>query len=162
VLDLRQNPGGYVTAADSVTSEFVRSGIDVALVYRDGKREEHAVTGKGRAFDQRLVVLVDGGSASASEIVAGALRDHKRATLVGQKTYGKGSVQEDFGVRNGGNLHLTVAYYYTPSGQLLEHNGLTPDTVVALPTEDLFYQVDLAGSDPAKDPQLQAALAALK
>ena len=161
VLDLRQNPGGYVSAADSVVSEFVKSGKTVTLIGRDGSKEEHTASGNGVAFTQKLVVLIDDQSASASEIVSGALKDNHRATLVGIKSFGKGSVQEDFSLRNGGDLHLTIALWYTPSGLSIEKNGITPDRVVTLPQASARYEVDQTSSKPAADTQLQAALAAL-
>jgi carboxyl-terminal processing protease len=162
ILDLRQNPGGYVSAADNIVSEFVQSGTTVTVVGRDNARDEHKTTGKGVAFTQKLVVLVDENSASASEITAGALEDNHRATLVGKKTFGKGLVEDDFPLRNGGSLHLTIAYWYRPNGQSIDKNGITPDKVVALDKPENFWDVENAASDPAKDQQLQAALAALK
>jgi carboxyl-terminal processing protease len=161
VLDLRGNPGGYVSSADAVTSEFVKEGNNVTIIGRDGHKEEHPVSGKGVAFTQKLVVLIDQDSASASEIVAGALKDYHRAVLVGQKSYGKGSVQEDFAVRRG-NLHLTIAFWYTPSGASIEPNGITPDVSVALASPQSFYEVESPTADPTKDAQLQAALAQLR
>lgn len=163
VLDMRQNPGGFVSAADFVSSEFIRSGRNVTLIGRGGEQEKHDVSGKGIAFTQPLVVLVDGNTASAAEIVSGALKDHHRAFLIGEKTFGKGSVQEDFDVRStGGDLHLTIAYWYTPSGVSIERNGITPDAAVALPAAEDFYEIADTGSDPAKDAQLQAALQHLR
>lgn len=162
ILDLRGNGGGFVSASDRVTSEFVSSGLNVVIVGRDGKRDEHRVTGHGAAFSQKLVVLVDENTASASEIVAGSLEDNHRATLVGKKTFGKGSVQDDFVLRNGGDLHLTIAYWYRPNGQTIERNGITPDKDVALATPESFWDVVDASSDPKGDAQLQAALVAVK
>lgn len=162
VLDLRQNPGGYVSAADAVVSEFVQSGTSVVVVGRNNAREEHKVSGKGVAFTQKLVVLVDGNTASAAEITAGALEDNHRATLVGVKTFGKGLVEQDYPLRNGGDLHLTVAYWFRPNGQSIDKNGITPDKVVPLDKPENMWDVDTPTSDPAKDNQLQAALAALK
>jgi carboxyl-terminal processing protease len=162
ILDLRQNPGGYVSAADSVVSEFVESGASVTVVGRNNSREEHRVSGKGIAFSPKLVVLVDGNTASAAEITSGALEDNHRATLVGQKTFGKGLVEEDYPLRNGGALHLTIAYWYRPNGQSIDKNGITPDQVVALDKPENLWDVDMATSDPAKDAQLQTALNDLK
>ena len=162
VLDLRQNPGGYVSAADSVVSEFVQSGTSVVVVGRNNQKEEHKVSGHGVAFTQKLVVLVDGNTASAAEITAGALEDNHRATLVGQKTFGKGLVEQDYPLRNGGDLHLTIAYWFRPNGQSIDKNGITPDKVVALDKPENLWDIDTPGSDPAKDAQLQAALVALK
>ncbi|MHB8507677.1 MAG: S41 family peptidase [Candidatus Dormibacteria bacterium] len=158
ILDLRQNPGGYVATSDQVASEFIKDGLNVTLVGRGGKREEHRVSGKGVAFTEPLVVLVDEQSASASEILSGALKDNNRAFLVGKKTFGKGSVQEDFQLRNGGDLHLTVAYWYTPRNVSIERNGITPDLSVDLSTPESFYEVDRSDSNPAGDAQLQAAI----
>ena len=108
------------------------------------------------------MVLIDEQTASAAEIVAGALQDNHRAlALVGKKTFGKGSVQTDFSLRNGGDLHLTIAYWFTPSGTSIEKNGITPDRDVGLAQPQAMYQVDQAGADPAKDAQLGAALALL-
>ena len=161
ILDLRQNPGGFVTAADRTVSEFVSSGETVTVAGRTSK-EVHKVTGQGVAFAPRLVVLVDENSASASEIVSGALQDHHRALLIGNKTFGKGLVEQDFPLRNGGDLHLTIAYWYRPSGKSINLVGITPDQVVALAHPTDFYEVDVPTADPAKDAQLQAGIAALK
>lgn len=158
VLDLRGNPGGFVDAAVDVISEFVQKGNAVILVGRDGRDQPKPVTGSGRAFTNRLVVLVDADTASASEITAGALEDYGRGTLVGVKTFGKGSVQEDFLLRGGDDLHLTIAHWLTPKRHPIDNIGITPDRTVALaqPTDE--YAVDQPGSDPSKDAQLQAAL----
>jgi carboxyl-terminal processing protease len=165
VLDLRGNPGGFVTAADSVVSQFVSSGLTVTVAERSG-RTDHKVTGQGVAFNPKLVVLVDENSASASEIVAGALQDHHRGPLVGNKTFGKGLVEQDFPLRNKGDLHLTIAYWYRPSGKSINLVGITPDQTVALAHPSDFYEVDQPvgqpGSDPGKDAQLQAGLAAFQ
>jgi carboxyl-terminal processing protease len=162
VLDLRQNPGGYVSAADAVVSEFVQSGSTVTVVGRNNSKDEHKVSGQGVAFSQKLVVLVDGNSASASEITAGALEDNHRATLVGVKTFGKGLVEQDYPLRNGGDIHLTIAYWFRPNGQSIDKNGITPDKVVPLDKPEDLYDIDSSTSDAVKDNQLQAALAALK
>jgi carboxyl-terminal processing protease len=161
LLDLRRNPGGFVSAADRVVSEFVQSGTTVTLVGRDS-RDQHKVSGQGVAFTTKVVVLVDENSASASEIVAGALQDHHRAVLVGIKTFGKGLVEQDYPLRNGGDLHLTIAYWYRPSGKSINLVGITPDTTVTLATPQDLYEVADPSADPTHDAQLQAALAALK
>ena len=168
LLDLRENPGGFVTAANSVVSEFVRSGISVSIVGRDGKHDDQRVSGNGVAFSQSLAVLIDGQTASAAEIVAGALKDNHRAKLVGDRSFGKGSVQDDFPVSNGGDLHLTVAHWFTPSGHSIQKNasdpnsgGITPDRALSLNQADHFYNIDNPSSNPAMDNQLQAALALL-
>ena len=161
VFDLRRNPGGYVSAADQVISEFVQSGESVTLVGRT-TRDVHHVTGKGIAYAPKLAVLVDENSASASEITAGALQDHNRGALVGKKTFGKGLVEQDYPLRNGGDLHLTVAYWLRPSGKSINLVGVTPDKTVELAAPADFWEVDQPASDPRKDAQLQAALAILK
>ena len=161
LLDLRENPGGFVTAADSVVSQFVQSGVTVSVAERNS-RTDHKVTGQGVAFSPKLVVLVDENSASASEIVSGALQDHHRGPLVGNKTFGKGLVEQDFPLRNGGDLHLTIAYWYRPSGKSINLVGITPDKTVPLAHPTDFYEVDQPASDPAKDAQLQAGLAAFQ
>jgi carboxyl-terminal processing protease len=169
VLDLRENPGGFVTAANAAVSQFVKSGISVSIVGRDGKHDDQHVSGQGVAFSQLVVVLVDGQTASAAEIASGALKDNHRAKLVGDKTFGKGSVQDDFPITNGGDLHLTIAHWFTPSGHSIQKDprdpnsgGITPDVAVALDKPEHFYNIDNKSADPALDNQLQAALAALK
>jgi carboxyl-terminal processing protease len=161
IVDLRDNPGGYVDAANSVISEFVKSGTSTVLVQRGGKEEVRSVSGDGRAYANPLVVLVNENSASASEITAGALKDHHRGTLVGVKTFGKGSVQEDFKLRDG-NLHLTIAYWLTPDRHSIEKTGITPDDTVKLANSQDEYSVQDAPNNFANDAQLKAALALLE
>jgi carboxyl-terminal processing protease len=161
IVDLRDNPGGYVDAANSVISEFVKTGTSTVLVQRGGKEEVRSVSGDGRAFSNPLVVLVNENSASASEITAGALKDHHRGTLVGVKTFGKGSVQEDFKLRDG-NLHLTIAYWLTPDRHSIEKTGITPDDTVKLANSQDEYSVQDAPNNFANDTQLKAALALLE
>jgi carboxyl-terminal processing protease len=160
LLDLRDNPGGFVDAANAVISQFVSSGTTTILVPRNGKEEVRKVSGNGRAFSNPLVVLLNENSASASEITAGALKDHGRARLVGVKSFGKGSVQEDFPLRDG-DLHLTIAYWLTPNRHSIEKTGITPDQTVTLASAQDEYAVDSAPNDFAKDLQLTAALAML-
>ena len=137
ILDLRGNPGGYVTAARKVASQFIQSGV---LFYEQDAQGDLTPTeslGDGVATDPsiHLVVLIDGGSASASEIVAGALQDTGRATLVGQVSYGKGTVQQWQELSgNGGAFKLTVARWLTPDKRSIHKIGLTPDVVVTLPS----------------------------
>lgn len=161
VLDLRDNPGGYVDAANSVISEFVKSGTTTILVQRGGKEERRTVNGNGHAYTNQLVVLVNENSASAAEITAGALKDHGRGTLIGVKTFGKGSVQEDFKLRDG-DLHLTIAYWLTPNRHSIEKTGITPDKVVTLASAQNEYSVEQAPNDISKDTQLSAALTLLE
>jgi len=161
LLDLRDNPGGYVDAANSVISEFVRSGTTTILVRRGGKEQAEKVTGDGRAFSNSLAVLVNENSASASEITAGAIKDHSRGTLVGVKTFGKGSVQQDYPLRDG-DLHLTIAEWLTPNHHSIDKVGITPDKTVTLANAQDEYAVDVTPNDFSKDTQLAAALAVLE
>jgi carboxyl-terminal processing protease len=158
LLDLRDNPGGFVDAANSVISEFVSHGTTTILVGRDGKPDVRTASGTGRAFTNPLVVLVNENSASASEITAGAIKDYNRGKLVGVKTFGKGSVQEDFLLRDG-DLHLTIAEWLTPKKHSINKTGITPDQIVTLANAQDEYQVNQTASDFSKDTQLVAALA---
>ncbi|MFT5446052.1 MAG: carboxyl-terminal processing protease [Gammaproteobacteria bacterium] len=132
VLDLRNNPGGVLSAAVSVSDAFLTDGI---IVYTDGRLEDSKLKFNAKPTDvldgAPIVVLVNGGSASASEIVAGALQDHKRAVIMGEKTFGKGSVQTILPMENGSALKLTTARYYTPSGRSIQAEGIEPDIEVA-------------------------------
>jgi carboxyl-terminal processing protease len=131
VLDLRGNPGGLLISAVGVTSLFVESGVIVRVDER-GKPETEEMALGGVATTKPLVVLIDGSSASASEIVAGALQDYKRATIVGEKSYGKGSVQAIRPLSNGGAVKLTNAHYLTPKGRVIDGRGVVPDVVVTM------------------------------
>ena len=162
LLDLRDNPGGYVDAANDVVSEFVSQGTSTILVERAGKQDVRKVTGNGRAYGNSLVVLVNENSASASEITAGAIKDHNRGKLVGVKTFGKGSVQQDFKLRDNSDLHLTIAEWLTPNHHSIEKTGITPDKIVTLPSAADEYSVEQAPNSFAKDLQLTAALAMLE
>jgi carboxyl-terminal processing protease len=130
IFDLRGNPGGYLHIAVQVASQFIREGVIVSERDGKGKVAEYKADGKGLALDLPLVVLVDGGSASASEIVAGAIQDYGRGTLIGRRTFGKGCVQLTYTLSDGSGLRVTVARWYTPKGHLLDKEGLTPDIVV--------------------------------
>jgi carboxyl-terminal processing protease len=161
VLDLRGDPGGFISAADDVISQFVTSGETFELRDRNGKRETHTVSGQHAAPTLPLVVLVDANSASASEIVAGSLQVHKRAKLVGTVTFGKGSVQQDFELTNGSDIHLTVKRWYLPNGQTIDHKGLQPDVTVTLANATDAFDVAAPSQGYAKDTQLNAALTVL-
>jgi carboxyl-terminal processing protease len=161
VLDLRSDPGGYISAADDVISQFVTSGETFELRDRNHNVERHDATGPHSAPTVPLVVLVDANSASASEIVAGSLQVHHRAKLVGTKTYGKGSVQLDFPLKDGSDLHLTIKRWYLPNGVTIDHVGLMPDIVVTLAGPDDAFDVTKPSQGYAKDTQLNAALKAL-
>jgi carboxyl-terminal processing protease len=149
VLDLRNNPGGYLTAAIAIASEFIDHGVIVSEKNSDGSKTPYNAAPGGLATSIPMVVLVNGNSASASEIVSGAIQDDGRGKLVGELTYGKGSVQEYFPLNDGGLARITVAKWLTPNGRTIDKIGLTPDQIVALTQADIT-----AGLDP----QLDAAL----
>jgi carboxyl-terminal processing protease len=131
VLDLRGNPGGLLEQAVKVADLFLSSGVIVSTVGRGGKKLEEEVAHEAGTWDSfPMVCLVNGSSASASEIVAGALQDNGRALLIGTQTFGKGSVQSVYELGDGSGLKLTVARYYTPSGRSIQEKGITPDVVV--------------------------------
>jgi len=132
ILDLRNNPGGLLDQAVKVSDRFIESGVIVSI---EGRREEHKM--KFNAHPQEdnlsrypLVVLVNGGSASGSEIVAGAIQDHGRGIILGTQTFGKGSVQTIFSLKDGAGLRVTTARYYTPNGRSIQAKGIVPDIVV--------------------------------
>ncbi|HEX2681376.1 MAG TPA: S41 family peptidase, partial [Candidatus Dormibacteraeota bacterium] len=140
VLDLREDPGGYTSAAEDVISQFVTSGETYETRGRSGT--DHRVVGPTHSAPTiPLIVLVDANSASASEIVAGSLQVHRRARLVGTVTFGKGSVQTDFPLKDGSDLHLTIERWYLPNGQTIDKKGLTPDVVVTLANASDEYDV---------------------
>ena len=161
VLDLRDDPGGYISAADDVISQFVTSGETFELRDRDGNVERHDANGQHAAPSVPLVVLANANSASASEIVAGALQVRHRAKLIGTTTFGKGSVQLDFPLNDGSDLHLTIKRWYLSNGVTIDHKGLTPDIPVALANPNDEFDVTKPSLGFAKDTQLNAALNAL-
>jgi carboxyl-terminal processing protease len=149
VLDLRDNPGGLLSASIDIASEFIAEGL---IVQEKGSNEldkSHFAQGDGLATEIPLAVLVNGGSASASEIVAGAIRDHERGVLIGEPTLGKGAVQSPIDLSDGSHLRLTIAQWFTPNGHLIEGDGLLPDIEVELTQEDLAE---------GRDPQLDSAI----
>jgi len=134
VLDLRNNPGGLLNQAIGVVNFFVKNGVIVSQKGRDTENEEKFEASKfGLKVDLPLVVLVNEGSASASEIVSGSLQDHKRAIIIGEKTFGKGSVQAVLPIDNARseNIKLTIAKYYLPSGRTIQAEGVTPDIIAS-------------------------------
>jgi carboxyl-terminal processing protease len=161
VLDLREDPGGFIDQADHVISEFVASGETFELHDRFGTVDKHTVSGEHLATSVSLVVLVDANSASAAEIVAGSLQVHHRAKLVGTVTFGKGSVQQDFPLNDGADIHLTVKRWYLPNGVTIDHKGLTPDVAVTLAAASDEFDVLQPASGYAKDTQLNSALTVL-
>ena len=174
ILDLRENGGGYVSAAQSLVSEFVQpTATQKNVVVRRGRLNagadpasaqevvNDAIQPGGVALTQPMVVLVNGDSASASEITTAALRDYHRATVIGEKTFGKDSVQVDFPLPDGADLHLTVERWYGPNGESIEGSGVSPDRVVTLAHPELRFRLDTQSPAASGDPQVQAALTAL-
>ncbi len=153
ILDLRNNPGGYLETSVNMASEWVSEGPIVAEQFNNNRRNEYPSTGSGRLKNIPTVVLVNQGSASASEILAGALRDYKKATIVGETTYGKGSVQSLSDLSGGAAIKVTIAKWLTPAGDFINEKGLTPNIEVKLTTED---------ADKGLDPQFNKALEILK
>jgi len=170
LLDLRNNPGGYLNSAIDVASYFVDKGAIVKT--RNAYGVEEVYESKGNKYPNvPVVILVNRGSASASEIVAGALRDHNVAKIVGQRTFGKGSVQTGFPLANGGTLYLTTARYMTPSGKDIHRIGIEPDVVVEeeseRPRETLVYDytkkvIEVNLEDPFIAKGLEALLELIK
>jgi carboxyl-terminal processing protease len=171
ILDLRGNGGGYVSDAVTLASQFLtRHGSEQVVVVRRGRMDlqgqpssaqtviDDQIQSGGLAPTIPLVVLVDSGTASASEIVTAALGDYHRATVVGTTTYGKGSVQLDFPLPDGSVLHLTVEKWYGPDGESIDGKGITPQVQVSLPSPDDLFTLEAQSASPGQDPQLQAAL----
>ncbi|MDH5740875.1 MAG: S41 family peptidase [Nitrospira sp.] len=143
ILDLRNNPGGLLTAAVDVSEQFLPSGkLVVYTKSREGKKDEWFAKSKDQLEDLPVIVLVNEGSASASEIVAGALQDWGRAVVVGATSFGKGSVQTILALGDGSGLRLTTAKYYTPKGRSIQSTGITPDIVVKLTNASLAKASD--------------------
>jgi len=153
ILDLRYNGGGYLDAGISVATEFIDHGVIVSEKNSDGSITPYDATPGGLATTTPLVVLVNGLSASASEIVAGAIQDDGRGKLVGELTYGKGSVQGYFSLSDGGLARITTARWLTPNGRTIDKIGLTPDVVVTMTQADVT-----AGRDPQLDAAVQLLL----
>lgn len=151
ILDVRNNPGGYLEGAVFIVSEFLDSGEVVSQENNQGKRVFFKVNRAGKLIKQPLIVLINKGSASASEIVAAALQDRKRAKLVGEKSFGKGTIQEAQDLSAGTGIHITVAKWLTPNGRWVnDTKGLEPDVKIEVGKENK--------EDPTKDPQLEKAL----
>lgn len=148
ILDLRDNPGGYLTDAVYIAGEFLPEGTPV-VIQDNGSGEQNtlSVNRKGALMDIPLIVLINKGSASASEIVSGALRDNKRAQLVGETSFGKGTIQQAMDLGNNAGLHVTIAKWLTPNGTWVHGKGLTPDV-----------SVNLDSKDPSHDTQLEKAI----
>jgi carboxyl-terminal processing protease len=173
ILDLRGNPGGLLTAAAGVAELFLpRGDLIVFTKGRTAEMDQQSFKSSGNTHytDFPMAILVNGGSASASEIVSGALQDHKRAILVGEKTFGKGSVQSVLPLADGAAIKLTTAKYYTPGERVIHEHGIEPDIVSKMDAEDL-YKIRLqeaqknGGTNDAPemiDTQLEKALGVLQ
>lgn len=147
IIDLRNNPGGYLQSAVDLASDFVNTGTTVVIQQNgDGSEQQFKSSKLPKLIKYKVVVLVNGGSASASEILSGALRDDRQIKLVGDKTFGKGTIQEPIDIPGGSGLHVTTAKWLTPNGTWVHEKGLTPDVSVA---DD---------ENTAADEQLQAAI----
>lgn len=156
IIDLRNNPGGLLDVTAKIADELLGEGDIVYTQTKDGKRE-YLKSGKSQV-DYPLAVLVNGGSASASEILSGAIKDHERGTLIGTTTYGKGVVQRIKDLKDGSGLKLTISEYFTPNGTNIHGIGIEPDIVLELPED-----IEEIGVDNLKeDNQLQKALEVLK
>jgi carboxyl-terminal processing protease len=143
ILDLRYNGGGYLQTAVDVASQFISKGVILYEKYGNGKKDSYEAKSGGLALDVPMVVLINKGSASASEIVAGALQDDKRAQLVGETSYGKGSVQNWIPLQdNQGAVRVTIAKWLTPTERTIDKKGLTPDVVVPLTDADAKAKLD--------------------
>lgn len=143
ILDLRNNPGGYLSEATFISSEFIKDGVVVIQEKRSGEKMQFSVSRKGLLLDVPVVVLLNKGSASASEIVAAALKEHKRAKLVGETSFGKGTIQEAHDLGKGVGLHVTVAKWLTPKGEWPHGKGISPDIVVARDEKDASRDAQL-------------------
>jgi carboxyl-terminal processing protease len=150
IVDLRNNPGGYLQSAVDVASDWVKQGdLVVSEAHSDGTSITYKGEGNPRLAAIKTIVMINGGSASAAEILSGALHDHGFAQLLGEKSFGKGSVQELVNLPGGSAVKVTIAKWITPNGVNLNHNGLTPDISVALTPDN---------ANAGKDPQMDAAL----
>ena len=131
IIDLRNNPGGLLTQAISITDFFLDYGEIVSTKGRKITETRRFFAKKGDGIDGKPIIIITNiGSASASEILSGALKDHKRAIVLGERTYGKGSVQSIIPLRNGGGMRLTISKYYLPSGKSISDVGVTPDIFI--------------------------------
>lgn len=151
VLDVRNNPGGYLQDAVFIGSEFVKSGVIVSQVDGAQEKQDMPVSRTGLLLDQPVIVLINKGSASASEIVSGALRDHKRAKLLGETSFGKGTIQQAVDVDGGASVHISIGKWITPNGTWVHKTGLKPDIEVK-------YDEKKSAATPGIDNQLQAAI----
>ena len=143
ILDLRNNPGGLLSQAIKISDFFLENGEIVSTKSRKASENRKWFAKKGDLTNgKKLIVLINYGSASASEIVAGALKDHKRAILLGENSYGKGSVQSIIPLKNKGAIRLTVAKYYLPSGKSISEVGVSPDIEIGEENEDFRIKTE--------------------
>ncbi len=149
VLDLRSNPGGFLESAVFVASEFVKEGVIVSEDFGNGLKREFPVNRKGSFFATKLTILLNKGSASASEILAAALKKYRGAIFVGENSFGKGTVQEAIDLDGGSGVHITVARWLTPTGESIDGVGLPVDEKVEISEDDFTND---------RDPQLEKAL----
>ncbi|MFQ6049488.1 MAG: S41 family peptidase [Candidatus Paceibacterales bacterium] len=154
ILDLRNNPGGYLEIAQDIAGWFLEEGQIVVIEdFGQGDKIEHKAKGNGKFLDYKIIILINQGSASGSEILAGALRDNRGILLIGEKSFGKGSVQELEKLREGSSLKITIAKWLTPKGQLITDVGLEPDIKVEMTDEDY---------EEGRDPQLDKAIEVIR
>lgn len=154
ILDLRNNPGGGLDSSVDIADEFLEEGVILTEEFGTGRERVFRSSDSGLAQDIPLVVLINEGSASASEVLAGAIRDRDRGRLVGDTTFGKGTVQTWHALSNGGGVRITTARWITPDGDWINETGLMPDVVIPDP--------EMPPSEPAQDAQLQAAIEQLR
>lgn len=148
IIDLRNNPGGYLETAVDILGEWLDGKVAVIEKFADGHSFEYTAKGSNSLKDKPTIVLINGGSASASEIMAGALKDYNQATVIGEQSYGKGSVQMLKDLNDGSAVKITVAEWLTPYGQSINQSGISPDLEIELTYEDYLAK---------RDPQLEAA-----
>jgi len=154
VIDLRDNPGGYLEVAVDIAGWFLEKGKLVAIEeYGTGERQEYKSQGPAKFSDYKIVILINKGSASGAEILAAALRDNLKVLLIGEKSFGKGSVQKLENLKGGSSLKITIAKWLTPSGKQISQVGLEPDIKVEMTEKDI---------EEGKDPQLEKAIEILK
>lgn len=154
ILDLRNNPGGYLEVAQDIAGWFLEQGQIVVIEdFGQGNKKEYRAQGPGAFLDYKIVILINKGSASGSEILAGALRDNRAILLIGEKSFGKGSVQELEKLKDDSSLKITVAKWLTPQGKVLTDVGLEPDIPVEMTDEDY---------EEGRDPQLDKAIEIIK
>ncbi|MFC1646752.1 S41 family peptidase [Patescibacteria group bacterium] len=150
VFDLRNNPGGYLDGSVYIASEFLNDGVVVSQENSDGSKQDYMVNREGNLLDVPIVVLINKGSASAAEIVAGALKDFQRASIIGETSFGKGSVQTPQDLTKGASIHITTGKWLTPKGESISKKGITPD-----------FEVEMKNYEASGDAQLEKAIEVL-